>query len=199
MNRPVSPPVIERISDLERRYVEECLDYGFEASKGSLFSSRLERAFADRLGVDFAISFINGTATMHAALEAAGVGPGDEVIVPPLTMASTAFVALQAHAVPVFADIDPETFQISSESIRQRITPFTRAIIPVALYGLTPDMDSIMALAAGTWPLRDRRQRGGGGEPVSGTAGRHDRPLRQLQLPEHQAPYQRRGRHDRDQ
>ena len=141
------PNRIERISDIERQYVAEVLGTQFETSKGSVMCTRLEQAFAKKLGVRFAVSFINGTATMHAALEAAGVGPGDEVIVPSLTMASTAFVALQAHAVPVFADIDPDTFQIESGSIRERITPYTKAIIPVALYGLAPEMDEIMAIA----------------------------------------------------
>ncbi len=140
-------PTLRRVSELERRYVSECLDHGFETSKGSVFCTRLETAFAERLGMDYAISFVNGTATMHAALEAAGVGPGHEVIVPPLTMASTAFVALQAHAVPVFADVDPETFQIDPASIRDRVTEHTRAIIPVALYGLAPEMDAIMDIA----------------------------------------------------
>ena len=141
------PNRIERISDIERQYVAEVLGTQFETSKGSVMCTRLEQAFAKKLGVRFAVSFINGTATMHAALEAAGVGPGDEVIVPSLTMASTAFVALQAHAVPVFADIDPDTFQIEPDSIRERITPYTKAIIPVALYGLAPEMDEIMAIA----------------------------------------------------
>ena len=141
------PNRIERISDIERQYVAEVLGTQFETSKGSVMCTRLEQAFAKKLGVRFAVSFINGTATMHAALEAAGVGPGDEVIVPSLTMASTAFVALQAHAVPVFADIDPDTFQIEPGSIRERITPYTKAIIPVALYGLAPEMDEIMAIA----------------------------------------------------
>ena len=90
------PNRIERISDIERQYVAEVLGTQFETSKGSVMCTRLEQAFAKKLGVRFAVSFINGTATMHAALEAAGVGPGDEVIVPSLTMASTAFVALQA-------------------------------------------------------------------------------------------------------
>ena len=109
---------------------------------------RLEQAFAERFGVRYAISFINGTATLHAALAAAGVGPGDEVIVPPLTMASTAFSVLHAGAVPVFADIDPRTWTIDPQSIAERITERTKAIIPVSIYGLSPDMDPIMELAA---------------------------------------------------
>jgi perosamine synthetase len=84
---------------------------------------------------------------MHAALEASGIGPGDEVIVPPLTMSATSFAVLQANATPVFADVDPETFEISPSSIEKNITSNTKAIITVALYGLSPDMDPIMELA----------------------------------------------------
>ena len=65
------------------------------------------------------IAFVNGTATMHAALEAWGIGVGDEVIVPPLTMASTSFAVLQANATPVFADINEKTFQICHKSIKK--------------------------------------------------------------------------------
>jgi perosamine synthetase len=140
-------PTIERIAAQERKYVSEVLDTNFRSSQGSLMTSRLEREFAERHGVKYAISFINGTATMHAALVAAGVGPGDEVIVPPLTMSSTTFVVLQAGAVPVFADVDPETFQIDPRSIEERCTEFTKAVIPVALYGLAPEMDAIMEIA----------------------------------------------------
>jgi perosamine synthetase len=138
---------IERIGELERRYVNEVLDSQFRASMGSLMTSRLEKAFAQKFDQKYAICFVNGTATMHAALIGAGIGPGDEVIVPPLTMASTTFAVLQAGAVPVFADIDPKTFVISSKSIEERITSYTKGIIPVSLFGLSPDMDPIMALA----------------------------------------------------
>ena len=141
------PDQIERISELERKYVNEVLDSQFRASMGSMMTSRLEQAFAQKFDQKYALCFVNGTATMHAALVAAGVGPGDEVIVPPLTMASTTLVVLQAGAVPVFADVDPETFVISPKSIEEKITHLTKAIIPVALYGLCPDMDPIMALS----------------------------------------------------
>ena len=73
-----------------------------------IMTSRLEQRFADIFQSKYAISFINGTATMHTILAAAGVGAGDEVIVPPLTMASTALAVLHANATPVFADIDPD-------------------------------------------------------------------------------------------
>jgi perosamine synthetase len=109
---------------------------------------RLETAFAEKFSSKYAISFVNGTATMHAALEAMGVGPGDEVIVPPLTMSATTFAVLQANATPVFADVDADTFQIDAASVAKCITDHTKAIITVALYGLSPDMDPIMAAAA---------------------------------------------------
>jgi perosamine synthetase len=109
---------------------------------------KFETAFAERFDARYAVSFVNGTATMHAALEAYGIGVGDEVIVPPLTMSSTTFAVLQANATPVFADVDIDTFQISFESIKARITDKTKAIITVALYGLSPDMDPIRELAA---------------------------------------------------
>lgn len=138
---------MNRISQLEYDYVKEVLDTGFRASKGAIMMTRLEEKFKETFGMNYAISHMNGTATMHSILEAADIGPGDEVIVPPLTMASTAFVVLQAGATPIFADVDYETFQIDPAAIAERITDKTRAIITVALYGLSPDMDPIMKLA----------------------------------------------------
>lgn len=139
--------VKQRIYGNELNYLKEVLDSDFRSSKGSAMMRRLEEAFAKRFGAKYAISFVNGTATMHGALEAYGIKPGDEVIVPPLTMAATAFAVLQANGTPVFADVEPDTFQISVSSIEKNITPNTRAIITVALYGLSPDMDPIMAIA----------------------------------------------------
>ncbi len=131
----------------EYKYVKEVLDYGWHNTSSPGINMRLEQTFAERFGVKYAITHNSGTGTMHSCLMAAGIGPGDEVIVPPITAAATAYVVIHQNAVPVFADIDPETFQIDAASIRDHITPHTRAIIPVALYGLAPDMDEIMALA----------------------------------------------------
>ncbi|HEX5471830.1 MAG TPA: DegT/DnrJ/EryC1/StrS family aminotransferase [Lacipirellulaceae bacterium] len=137
-----------RTSQRERAYLAELVDSGFpDGSCFADFVGRLEQAFAEKFGSHFAISFTNGTATLHAALVAAGVKEGDEVIVPPLTMASTSLAALHAGAIPIFADIDPRTFNIDPASIAEHISPRTKAIIPVALYGLPPDMDAIMAIA----------------------------------------------------
>jgi len=147
MNDATGENLKNRIYGNEYKYVQEVLDTGFSSSQGSRMMTRLEQAFAERFGITYAISHINGTATMHSVLEAIGVGPGDEVIVPPLTMASTSFVVLQTGATPVFADVEPDTYQIDPKSIAQRITPHTKAIITVALFGLSPDMDPIMDLA----------------------------------------------------
>lgn len=136
-----------RIGEQERKYVLEVLDTHFRNSRAGMMTRRLEEKFAEVFGVKYAISHINGTATLHSALAAACVGPGDEVIVPPLTMSSTSFAVLHANAIPVFADIQPDTFNIDPADIARKITPRTRAIIPVALYGLSPDMDAIMEIA----------------------------------------------------
>lgn len=139
--------VIERIGERERLHVNEVLDMGFRASAGYKMTKRLEEAFAEKFDSKYAIAFCNGTATLHVALEAAGVGQGDEVIVPPLTMSATTFGVLHANATPVFADVDPETFVISADSIERCITPRTKAIIVVTLFGLAPDFDRINAIA----------------------------------------------------
>lgn len=136
-----------RIGEKERQYVEEVLNSQFSASKGSNMCKRLETAFAQKFGTEYAISFCNGTATLHACLEAAGVGVGDEVIVPPLTMSATTFAVLHANAIPVFADVEKDSFEISADSIEKNITERTKAIIIVSLYGLCPDMDRIMEIA----------------------------------------------------
>ncbi len=138
---------IPRVSPKACEYARQALEFGFHNASSPGFSGRLERQFARKFGADYAILHANGTATMHSALMAAGVGAGDEVIVPSLTMASTALVALYVNAVPVFADVDPETWTISVEDIRRKITPRTKAIIPVSIYGLAPDYDPILDLA----------------------------------------------------
>jgi perosamine synthetase len=138
---------MNRIGEKERQYVLEALNSQFRSSAGSVMTGRLEALFAKKFGVRYAIAHVNGTATMHSALAAVGIGPGDEVIVPPLTMSSTAFAVLHANAVPVFADIDPETFTIAPSDIRRKVTARTKAIIPVSLYGLSADMDEIMNIA----------------------------------------------------
>ena len=138
---------INRLSGNESKYVGEVLAADFRGSRRSGMLGRLEKAFAEKFGTAFAIGHVNGTATLHSALFALGVRPGDEVIVPPLTMSATSMAVLQADAIPVFADVEENTLQIDPKSIEKLITTRTKAIITVALYGLSPDMDPIMALA----------------------------------------------------
>lgn len=138
---------IIRIGELERKYVEEVLASDFRNSQNSGMLARFEKAFAEKVGSKFAVAHTNGTATLHSALYAVGVRAGDEVITTPLTMAATTMAILQADAVPVFADVVEDTFQIDPESVEKLITPHTKAIVTVALYGLSPDMDPIMVLA----------------------------------------------------
>lgn len=103
------------------------------------FESMLE----DYIGVRHAIAFNSGTATLHALLLALGVGPGDEVIVPSLSYASSANVAILCGAKPVFAEEDPKTFNVSAEEFERRITPKTKVIMAVDLKGLAADFDAI--------------------------------------------------------
>jgi perosamine synthetase len=137
---------MQRISDLEKSYVIEALENGFRTSLSTVFNTRLEKKFCEVFKANYSISHVNGTATMHTALLALGIKPGDEVIVPPLTMGSTAFVVLQAQAIPVFADVDEQTFTLSPEDVRKKITKKTKAIISVALYGLAPDYDNLLKI-----------------------------------------------------
>ncbi len=137
-----------RVGEAERRYMAEVLDAGF-SNKGESAGAlrRLEEAFARRFGVPYAITHNSGTGTMQSCLLGAGVGPGDEVIVPTSTMASTAFVVVQCGAVVVFADSDPDRFTIDPEDVKRKITEHTKAIIPVSVFGLAPDYEPLLELA----------------------------------------------------
>ncbi len=106
-----------------------------------------EQEFAQAIGVRFALSVTNGTAALEAALRAAGVGYGDEVIVPPYTFVATASAVLLVGAIPVFADIDPETYCLDPAAAEAAITPRTKAIVPVHIAGNPADIDSLCAIA----------------------------------------------------
>lgn len=137
---------MKRISGLEQKYVREVLKNGFRTSLNSVFNNRLEKRFAQAFGARFAIGHVNGTATLHTALAALGVKPGDEVIVPPLTMSSPAIAVLQNGSIPVFADVERGTFTIDAKAIQRCVTRKTKAVITVSLYGLSPDYDQILAV-----------------------------------------------------
>jgi perosamine synthetase len=106
-----------------------------------------EQAFARYTGTRFSVAVNSGTSALHIALEGMGVGPGDEVIVPPLTFFATVSAVLYLRAVPVFADIDPDTLCLSGESVAEKITPRTKVILPVHLFGAPADIDRMKSLA----------------------------------------------------
>lgn len=108
---------------------------------------KFEKKFAAWCGVKYAVAVNSGTAALHVALAALDIGPGDEVIVPPYTFIATASAVIQQNAVPVFADIDPATLNISPEAVAAKITPRTKAIVPVHLFGLPADMAAINEVA----------------------------------------------------
>ena len=106
-----------------------------------------EREFATYCGTTEAVGVNSGTSALHLALLAAGIGPGDEVITVPFTFVATAAAIVYAGATPVFVDIDPETYNMAPAAIERAITPRTKAIMPVHLYGHPADMDPILDIA----------------------------------------------------
>ncbi|WTZ65961.1 DegT/DnrJ/EryC1/StrS family aminotransferase [Streptomyces sp. NBC_01383] len=108
---------------------------------------RLERSWAQYLGVRRCVGVSNGTTAIELALLAHGVGPGDEVVVPALTFVATAMAVVHVGATPVYADVDPVTFNLSADSLTGLITERTKAVVPVHLHGLSADMDVINDIA----------------------------------------------------
>jgi len=131
----------------ELKYIEKVLNSESWSATGGNWNQALERAFARKFGRKYGVALNSGTSTLHASLEAAGVGPGDEVISPALTVIMDTTATIHANAVPVYCDIEPDTFNMNPKDLEKKITPKTKAIIPVALYGLPCDMDPIMEIA----------------------------------------------------
>ena len=130
----------------ERKYLLECLDSGWISSEGP-FVQRFEERFAARVSREFGIAVCNGSAALDAAVVALGLGPGDEVILPSFTIISCAAAIVRAGATPVVVDCDAQTFNMDAAAVAARITPRTRAVMVVHLYGLPVDMDPLLALA----------------------------------------------------
>jgi perosamine synthetase len=143
----------------EKAYVMDCLDSTWISSSGK-YVDRFESEFAEFCEAKHAISCSNGTTALHLALAALGVGPGDEVIVPTLTFVATANAVAYCGARPVFVDAEPETWNIDPRLIEEKITPRTRGIIPVHLFGHPAEMDAIRAIARrhGLFVLEDSAQ-----------------------------------------
>ena len=144
---PFLPFALPDIGDEEIAEVVECLRSGWVTTGPK--TRQFEQEFAAYLGDGVeAISVNSATAGLHLALEALGIGPGDEVIVPTLTFTATAEVVRYLGAQPVFVDADARTLCLDPASVEAAITPRTRAIVPVHYAGLACDMDAILALAA---------------------------------------------------
>ena len=140
---PVAGPWV---TDLEIKYVSEAATNDWYSRAGESVG-KFERAFAEHVGVRHGLAVPHCTAALHLALMALNVGPGDEVIVPDITWVATAAPVYYVGATPTFADIDPVSWCVTAESIAACITPRTKAIITVDLYGGMPNMDEISALA----------------------------------------------------
>jgi perosamine synthetase len=133
------------IGDEEKRAVLEVLDSG-QLAQGKVVAD-FEASFAEYCGVEHAVATSNGTTALHVALLAHEIGPGDEVITVPFTFIASANSVLYTGARPVFVDIEPDTFNIDVSQIEAAITPRTRAIMPVHLFGNPADMPRIMDIA----------------------------------------------------
>ena len=139
----VAEPVLD---GRETEYVLECLRTNWISSHGR-FISQFERSFAAYCGVRHAVAVSNGTAALHLCLVALDVRAGDEIIVPSLTYVATANAVRYCNATPVFVDNDLRTYNIDVEEIEAKITPRTKGIMPVHLYGHPANMDPILEIA----------------------------------------------------
>ncbi len=140
---PVNTP---NLSERERDYLLECIDSGWISSEGPFIKS-FEEKFSSRLGREHGIAVANGSAALDVAVAALGIGPGDEVIMPTFTIISCPTAVVRAGALPVLVDSDPVTWNMDIGQIEARITPRTRAIMVVHIYGLPVDMGPVLELA----------------------------------------------------
>ena len=140
---PVCEPLL---AGNELKYVTEAVSTGWISSAGK-YVTEFEKQFAAYSGCRYGVAVCNGTIALHLALVALGVGKGDEVILPNFTMIATAFAVCYTGAVPVFVDADPHTWNIDVTKIEEKITPRTKVIMPVHLFGMMCDMDAIEEIA----------------------------------------------------
>jgi len=140
---PISEPTL---GSEELDNVVKCVKSGWISSQGA-FVKQFEQEFADYIGVKYGVATSNGTAALHLALVALGIGKGDEIIVPTLTFIATANAVVYTGAKPVFVDSNPDYWCINPELIEEKVTGKTKAIMPVHLYGHPCDMEAIKRIA----------------------------------------------------
>src|SRR5438874_258473 len=141
---PVAGP---SITQKEIDYVTDAVTNAWY-SDANIYHERFEKKFATYLGMKHAITLPSCTSAIHLSLLTLGIGRGDEVIVPDATWIASAAPITYVGATPVFADIDEKTWCLSAASFEECITPRTKAVIPVDLYGNMPDMDALLEVAA---------------------------------------------------
>jgi perosamine synthetase len=140
---PVNEPLL---NGNEEKYLVECIRTGWISSEGP-FIKQFEEQFATRVGRKYGVAVSNGSVALDAAVIALGIGHGDEVIMPTFTIISCAAAVVRAGAVPVVVDCEPDTWNMDVAQIEARITPRTRAIMVVHIFGLPVDMEPLLALA----------------------------------------------------
>ena len=139
---PVCEPLL---AGNELKYVTEAVQTGWISSSGK-FVTQFEEQFAVYSDCKYGVAVCNGTIALHLALLALGIGKDDEVILPTFTMIASAFAVCYTGAKPVFVDADKDTWNIDVTKIEEKITPKTKAIMPVHIFGKMCDMDAIKAL-----------------------------------------------------
>jgi perosamine synthetase len=145
--RPQPIPVNEPLLDgKEATYLAECIESGWISSEGP-FVARLEAGMAAACGQKHGIAVTNGSAALELAVAALGLGPGDQVVMPSFTIISCAAAVVRAGATPVVIDSDPVTWNLDPNLLEAAITPRTRAVMPVHIYGLPVDMDPVVEIA----------------------------------------------------
>lgn len=140
---PVNEPLLD---GNEKKYLNECIDTGWISSEGQ-FVKQFEEQFASRVGRKYGIAVVNGSVALDTAVTALGIGKDDEVIMPTFTIISCAAAIVRAGAKPVLVDSDQLTWNMDVNKIEEKITPKTKAIMVVHIYGLPVDMDPVISLA----------------------------------------------------
>lgn len=140
---PVNTPILD---GNEKKYLNQCIDTGWISSEGP-FVSEFEEKFAKKMGRKYGIAVCNGSAAIDASVEALGIGPGDEVIMPTLTIISCISQIIRSGATPILVDSDLETWNMNVHEIEEKISPRTKAIMIVHIFGIPTDIKPVIDIA----------------------------------------------------
>lgn len=137
----------KKFGPLEKKYINEILDSAKLSCTSGNWTTALEKSFSKKVNCKYGVAFNSGTSTMHAALLAVGVKPGDEVICPAISVIMNTSTTIHANAIPVYVDVNPNTFNIDPIDLEYKITKKTKAIFIVSVYGLPCDLDEILTIS----------------------------------------------------